>query len=83
MIKIYSTSWCHPCKMAKKLLDQKKLKYEEINIEEVGISRQELHNLTGGNTVPQIMINGKSIGGFNDLLILNTNGKLDKLVSKK
>jgi|TARA_B100000676_G_C17760883_1_gene671548 glutaredoxin 3 len=83
MIKIYSTSWCHPCKMAKKLLDQKKLKYEEINIEEIGISRQELHNLTGGSTVPQIIINGKSIGGFDDLLILNTNGKLDKLVSKK
>ena len=83
MIKIYSTSWCHPCKMAKKLLDQKKLKYEEINIEEIGISRRELHNLTGGSTVPQIIINEKSIGGFDDLLILNTNGKLDKLVSKK
>ena len=49
----------------------------------MGISRQELHNLTGGSTVPQIIINGKSIGGFDDLLILNTNGKLDKLVSKK
>ena len=83
MIKIYSTSWCQPCKMAKKLLDQKNIQYEDINIEEIGMSREELNKLTGGSTVPQIIINGKSIGGFDDLLILNTNGQLDKLVLKK
>ena len=76
MIKIYSTSWWGPCKAAKQLLDDKGLSYEEINIEEAGISRDDLVKLTGGYTVPQIIINDKSIGGFNQLLELNQEGKL-------
>ena len=81
MIKIYSTSWCQPCAMAKKLLDQKNIKYENIDIEEIGMTRDELNKLTGGSTVPQIIIDGKSIGGFDNLVKLNSNGMLDKLVS--
>ena len=61
---------------AKKLLDDKGLSYEEINIEEMSISRENLVKLTGGYTVPQIIINDKAIGGFNQLLILNKEGKL-------
>ena len=76
MIKIYSTSWWGPCKAAKQLLDDKGLSYEEINIEEADISRGDLVKLTGGYTVPQIIINDKSIGGFDQLLILNQEGKL-------
>ena len=81
MIKIYSTSWCQPCAMAKKLLDQKNIIYQDINIEEIGMSREELNQLTGGSTVPQIIINEKSIGGFDSLIKLNSNGMLDKLIS--
>ena len=76
MIKIYSTNWWGACIAAKKLLDDKGLSYEEINIEEIGISREDLIKLTGGYTVPQIIINDKAIGGFNQLLILNQEGKL-------
>ena len=76
MIKIYSTSWWGPCRAAKQLLDDKGLSYEEINIEETGISRDDLVKLPGGNTVPQIVINDKVIGGFDQLLILNQEGKL-------
>tara|TARA_B100000315_G_C14508751_1_gene555925 strand:- start:35 stop:229 length:195 start_codon:yes stop_codon:yes gene_type:complete len=61
---------------AKKLLDDKGLSYEEVNIEEANISRDNLMELTGGNTVPQIIINDKPIGGFNQLLILIQKGKL-------
>ena len=80
MIKIYSTSWCPSCVMAKKLFDEKNIKYQEINIEEIDMSRQELKQLTGGSTVPQIVINGNSIGGFDNLINLNTNGQLDELI---
>ncbi len=80
MVKIYSTSWCQPCAMAKKLLNQKNIEYEEIDIEKIGMSRDELNELTGGSTVPQIIIDGKSIGGFDNLVKLNSNGTLDKLV---
>ena len=61
---------------AKQLLDDKGLSYEDIDIEEAGISRDNLVTLTGGNTVPQIIINNNPIGGFDQLLKLNQEGKL-------
>ena len=79
MIKIYSISWWGPCKAAKQLLDDKGLSYEDINIEEAVLSRDDLVKLTGGYTVPQIIINNKSIGGFEQLLILNQEGKLKEI----
>jgi len=80
MIKIYSTSWCTPCKSAKRLLDQLNQVYQEIDIEEHRISRQDLKNLTGGSTVPQIIINGNSIGGFDSLVKMNQNGTLKEML---
>ena len=62
MIKIYSSNWCSYCKAAINLLKELKLEFEEINIENENISRQELEKLSGGYTVPQISINGKFIG---------------------
>ena len=76
MIKIYSTSWWGPCKAAKQLLNDKGLSYENIDIEEAGITREDLVKLTGGYTVPQIVIDDKVIGGFDQLLRLNHEGKL-------
>tara|TARA_Y100001970_G_C13768244_1_gene619220 strand:+ start:176 stop:421 length:246 start_codon:yes stop_codon:yes gene_type:complete len=80
MIKIYSTTWCGPCKSAKQLLESLGLVYEEIDIEEAGISRQKLMELTGGMTVPQIIIDGKSIGGFDKLIKLNQSGDLERMI---
>jgi len=79
-IKIYSTSWCPPCAAAKKLLEELNQTYEEIDIEKEGISRQDLMELTGGMTVPQIIINGQSIGGFDKLMQLNQDGTLEKML---
>ena len=56
------------------------MSYENIDIEENRISRDDLAKITGGHTVPQIIINGKSIGGFNELLQLNNSGKLKELL---
>ena len=80
MIKIYSTTWCPSCKAAKTLFKSKNIEFEEINIEEVGISRDQLKEMTGGHTVPQIVINGLSIGGYDQLLKLSQMNKLDKLI---
>ena len=55
--------------------------YEEINIEKEGLNRDDLSILTGGFTVPQIIINDKPIGGFNELLQLNQSGKLKELLA--
>ena len=54
--------------------------YENIDIEEQGLSRDDLVKITGGHTVPQIIINDKAIGGFNELLQLNNSGELKELL---
>ncbi len=79
MIKMYTTSWCPWCQRAKRLLNEKELIFEEINIEELGMSREELEKITGGRSVPQIVINEKPIGGFENLFAMNQSGKLDNL----
>tara|TARA_B100000745_G_scaffold51892_1_gene30899 strand:- start:495 stop:731 length:237 start_codon:yes stop_codon:yes gene_type:complete len=76
VIKIYSTSWCGYCRNAKRLLDERGLSYDEIDIEEIGWSRDDLYDLTGGRTLPQIVINEKPVGGYDDLLKLDHEGKL-------
>ena len=80
MIKIYSTSWCHPCAAAKRMLTDMGQTFEEIDIEKEGISREKLNEITGGSTVPQIIINGKPIGGFDSLMRLNQDGTLKELL---
>ena len=81
MIKIYSTSWWPSCITAKRLLDDKGLSYKEINIEEIDMSREQLSELTGGMTVPQIVVNGTNIGGFDKLMMLSQSGELEKLLN--
>ena len=56
------------------------MSYENIDIEEQGLSRDDLVKITGRHTVPQIIINDKAIGGFNELLQLNNSGKLKELL---
>ena len=65
------------------MLDDKDLSYEEINIEEQGMTREDLVKLTGGFTVPQIIINDKPIGGFDKLLQLNQSGELKELLANR
>ena len=75
-VKIYSTNWCPYCANTKRFLDEKGIKYEEINIEAEGMSREDLEKITGGRTVPQIMIDENPIGGYDDLLSLDSDGRL-------
>ena len=57
------------------------MEYEEINIEEIDMSRQQLAELTGGMSVPQIVINDTNIGGFDNLMMMNQSGKLEELLN--
>ena len=82
MVKIYSTSWCPSCVSAKRLLENENIDFEEINIEELKMSREQLYDITGGMSVPQIIINEKSIGGFDNLLALSQSGELIKLLNQ-
>ena len=81
MVKIYSTSWCPSCISAKRLLEEKNIDFEEVNIDEENISREKLFKITGGMSIPQIVINDKPIGGFEHLIELNQSGKLEGLIN--
>ena len=83
MIKIYTTSWCPSCVSAKNLLVKLNIDFEEINIEEENISREDLQEISGKYTVPQIIINNKCIGGYTQLLYLHQNNELDKILNDK
>ena len=73
---VYSTSWCCPCASAKSLLSDRGIVFTEIDIEEKGMTRDDLFAITGGRTVPQIIIDEKSIGGYDALIDLDSKGLL-------
>ena len=76
-IRVYSTRWCGYCVRAKTLLESKGIEYEEISLDDDPAFRQKLFDLTGGWTVPQILIDGKPIGGYTELWRLDRDGRLD------
>ena len=75
-IKIYSTNWCSYCANTKRFLNKKNIEFDEINIETEGMSREDLEKITGGRTIPQIVINDTPIGGYENLIALVSEGKL-------
>ena len=75
-IQIYTTRWCGYCVRAKVLLEQKGLEYEELTLDDEPAFRQQLFDLTGGWTVPQILIDGEPIGGYTELWRLDQTGAL-------
>ena len=77
-IVIYTTRWCGYCVRAKALLDGKGLAYEEITLDDDPAFRRNLQELTGGWTVPQILIDGTPIGGYTELWRLDKSGRLDE-----
>ena len=78
---MYTTRWCGYCVRAKTLLDSRGLEYEEINLDGDPGFRQRLLELTGGWTVPQIVIDGEPIGGFAELMELDRAGGLTELAA--
>jgi glutaredoxin len=81
-ISMYVTTWCPYCSLARNLLESLEVAWKEINIEREGISRAQLADLTGRFTVPQIVINGKSVGGYTELYALNQSGQLKLLLQE-
>jgi glutaredoxin 3 len=80
-IRLYSTRWCGYCVRAKMLLEDRNLDYEEVLLDDDPEFRRRLHDLTGGWTVPQIVIDGEPIGGYTELWRLDKTGRLDELVA--
>ncbi len=76
-INIYSSLFCPYCTRAKMLLEQKGMKYNEIRVDIETERHQEMINLSGRTSVPQIFFNDDHIGGCDDLYLLEAQGELD------
>lgn len=80
-VEIYTKAFCGYCARAKALLGAKGIAFEEYDITTGGPRRAEmLERSNGGMTVPQIFIDGRHIGGSDDMAALDRRGALDPLL---
>lgn len=81
-VTIYSTQYCGYCRMAKRLLGQKGVAFEDIDVTSDWAARDRLVERAGGRmTVPQIWIGDAHVGGWDELYALERDGKLDALLA--
>lgn len=81
-IEVYSKDWCPYCKKAKAFLKSKGLNFEEIDINQ-GNNFEVMQERTGNKTVPQIIINDSSLGGYDDIIELENKGEFGELIGQE
>ncbi len=81
-ILIYTTNTCPYCVKAKMLFAKKNVEYKEIDASDDKVREDMIVKAGGKRTVPQIFIDGKHIGGCDDLYALDSKGELDGLLGK-
>jgi glutaredoxin 3 len=79
-VQVYSKQNCAFCVRAKALLQKKNVQFEEIDVENDEATRSWLVEASGQRTVPQIFVDGRSLGGFTDIDALDRQGKLDPIL---
>jgi glutaredoxin 3 len=81
-VEMYTKMGCPYCMRARKLLSAKGIEFEDIDITMGGPKRKEmLERAPGHSTVPSIFVDGKHIGGSDDLAALDAKGELDQLLA--
>jgi glutaredoxin 3 len=80
-IEIYTQPWCPYCERAMHLLTAKGMKFHEIDAPRGSAARRDSTERSGGlSSVPQIFIDGRHIGGCDDMVALDRAGKLDTIL---
>lgn len=80
-VTVYSTANCAFCTRAKTMLEKWDIDYEEVRIDGDNDAMKQFIEVTNGaRTVPQIVIDGRPIGGFTELTELHMDGELDELM---
>ncbi len=80
-VEIYTRQQCPYCTAAKELLASKKVEFIEYHAgEDEDLKTEMLNRSNGRRTFPEIFINDKHIGGFDDMNALEQEGKLDELL---
>ena len=81
-VEIYTTPLCPYCWRAKRLLEKKGVAFVEIDLWQHPQRRPEMIERAGGRrTVPQLFVDGRAIGGSDELAALESSGDLDALLS--
>lgn len=78
---MYSTQYCPYCTRARALLERKGVAFEEIDVSRDEARREHMVRASGRRTVPQIFIDGRPVGGYDDLVALDRSGELDRLLA--
>jgi glutaredoxin 3 len=79
---VYTTNYCPYCFGAKAFLRSKDVEFEEIDVTDDPPRRAEMERLSARRTVPQIFIDGQSIGGYDDIRRLEATGALNRLLGR-
>lgn len=79
-ITVYSTDPCSFCARVKGMLEARGVKFTEVNLAKDPEGRVELVSRTGMMTFPQVLIDGKLLGGFAEVQAAVENGRLDELL---
>jgi glutaredoxin 3 len=80
--EIYYKDWCPYSRRALALLTRKGVAFVAIDLTaDAGDREREMRERSGRMTVPQIFINGRPVGGFDDLSALDRSGELDRMLS--
>lgn len=82
-VVLYTTPICPYCVRAKLFLFRKGVSFREIDVDGDDAKRAWLREASGQRTVPQIFVNGRSIGGCDDMLALDRRGGLDALLAEE
>ncbi len=80
MTEIYFKSWCPYSQRALALLNEKGVEYTAIDVTEDVPREIEMRERTGRTSVPQVFIDGFHVGGYDDLALLDREGRLDTLL---
>lgn len=81
-VTLYTTRFCPYCVRARNLLDDKNVAYHDIAVDREPQLRQEMMAKSGRTTVPQIWVGEQHVGGFDDLHLLERQGRLDELLER-
>jgi glutaredoxin 3 len=79
-VTLYMSDWCPYCARARGLLTQKNVVFSEINVEDDLKFREEMIARSSRQTVPQIFIGDRHVGGCDELFELDRSGELDRLI---
>jgi len=82
-VQIYTKNYCPYCMRAKQLLTRKGVEFDEVDVTNDLGAQEEMISRSRRRTVPQIFIDGVHIGGSDDLVDADRDGRLDKLITQQ